>query len=96
MIHEDEDNVGYFTDPLASWAQKWEDYVEGRQPIEPWDPPPPAGQSATIPGIDLDVRTQDHIQLAANRQHEGREVAAELARDSAGFAGIFDAHGNIV
>lgn len=97
MIHEDEDNVGYFTtDPLAKWTKMWEDYVEGKKPVEPWDPLPPAGQSATIPGIDLDAETQDHIQAAANRHHSGREVAAELSRERAGYAGIFDAHGKIV
>jgi hypothetical protein len=96
MIHEDPDELGYFTDPLANWAARWEEYMGVRPKLEPWDPAPPSGQSATIPDVDCSVEEQDAIQAAATKQHDGREVAAELSRERAGYAGIFDAYGNIV
>lgn len=96
MIHEDPDDIGYFTDTLASWGKKWEDYLAGRQPLEPFDPAPPSDQSATIHGVDCSQEEQRNIQAAAERQHYGRQVAAEMSRERAGYAKLFNSSGNIV
>lgn len=87
MIYENDDELGYFSDPSMVWF---------RAPVEPWDPAPPSDQSASIPGVDLSEEEQHHIEEAARRQFDNRSVAAEMSRERAGYAGLFDSSGRIV
>jgi hypothetical protein len=74
----------------------WGSFQWREEPELPqWDPKP-VNQTASIPGVDCSLAEQGYIEQAARRMHDNRDVAAEMAREKAGYAGFFDANGNIV